>query len=101
MTNETCPRSQRSRGPVERIAVLILSLSLSVCVCPAVLPPQTVVMAVFENDKSPETQLRFWNHWHARQPTVRQRVIDIGMPQRKHAFTEPPLTVPCAKKKKI
>lgn len=40
---------------------------------------QTVVMAVFENDKSPETQLRFWNHWHARQPTVKQRVIDIGM----------------------
>lgn len=37
------------------------------------------MMAVFENDKSPEMQLRFWNHWHARQPTVRQRVIDIGM----------------------
>lgn len=36
-------------------------------------------MAVFENDKSPEMQLRFWNHWHARQPTVKQRVIDIGM----------------------
>lgn len=42
-------------------------------------PLQTVVMAVFENDKSPEMQLRFWNHWHARQPTVKQRVIDIGM----------------------
>lgn len=42
-------------------------------------PPQTVVMAVFENDKSPEMQLRFWNHWHARQPTAKQRVIDIGM----------------------
>lgn len=39
-------------------------------------------MAVFENDKSPETQLRFWNHWHARQPTVRQRVIDIGMSEK-------------------
>lgn len=36
-------------------------------------------MAVFENDKSPEMQLRFWNHWHARQPTAKQRVIDIGM----------------------
>lgn len=48
-----------------------------------VFPPlsslQTVVMAVFENDKSPEMQLRFWNHWHARQPTAKQRVIDIGM----------------------
>lgn len=41
-------------------------------------PLQTVVMAVFENDKSPEMQLRFWNHWHARQPTIKQRVIDIG-----------------------
>lgn len=34
---------------------------------------------MFENDKSPEMQLRYWNHWHARQPTVKQRVIDIGM----------------------
>ncbi|KAM4625819.1 grainyhead-like protein 3 homolog isoform 2-T2 [Polymixia lowei] len=39
---------------------------------------KTVVMAVFENDKSPEVQLRCWNHWHARQPTVKQRVIDIA-----------------------
>lgn len=39
---------------------------------------KTVVMAVFENDKTPEMQLRFWNHWHARQPTIRQRVIDIA-----------------------
>ncbi|KAJ3613430.1 hypothetical protein NHX12_019679 [Muraenolepis orangiensis] len=38
---------------------------------------KTVVMAVFENDKNAETQLRCWNHWHARQPTVKQRVIDI------------------------
>ena len=45
----------------------------------SVFPLQTVVMAVFENDKSPEMQLRFWNHWHARQPTAKQRVIDIGM----------------------
>ncbi|XP_008306932.1 grainyhead-like protein 3 homolog isoform X2 [Cynoglossus semilaevis] len=39
---------------------------------------KTVVMAVFENDKNPEMQLRFWNHWHARQPTAKQRVIDIA-----------------------
>ncbi|KAK5857527.1 hypothetical protein PBY51_010767 [Eleginops maclovinus] len=39
---------------------------------------KTVVMAVFDNDKSPEMQLRFWNHWHARQPTAKQRVIDIA-----------------------
>lgn len=47
------------------------SLSVTCCL-------QTVVMAVFENDKTPEMQLRFWNHWHSRQPTVKQRVIDIG-----------------------
>ncbi|XP_076151663.1 grainyhead-like protein 3 homolog [Alosa pseudoharengus] len=39
---------------------------------------KTVIMAVFENDKSPEVQLKCWNHWHARQPTVKQRVIDIA-----------------------
>ncbi|XP_065144315.1 grainyhead-like protein 3 homolog [Paramisgurnus dabryanus] len=39
---------------------------------------KTVIMAVFENDKSPEMQLKYWNHWHARQPTVKQRVIDIA-----------------------
>ncbi|XP_056447334.1 grainyhead-like protein 3 homolog isoform X2 [Gadus chalcogrammus] len=39
---------------------------------------KTVVMAVFEHDKSPEIQLRCWNHWHGRQPTVKQRVIDIA-----------------------
>lgn len=39
---------------------------------------KTVIMAVFENDKSPEMQLKCWNHWHARQPTVKQRVIDIA-----------------------
>lgn len=49
--------------------------SFSVTVCFLL---QTMVMAVFENDKTPEMQLRFWNHWHSRQPTVKQRVIDIG-----------------------
>ncbi|KAI1895086.1 hypothetical protein AGOR_G00102660 [Albula goreensis] len=39
---------------------------------------KTVVMAVFENDKNAEMQLKCWNHWHARQPTVKQRVIDIA-----------------------
>ncbi|MBN3306364.1 GRHL3 protein, partial [Amia calva] len=39
---------------------------------------QTVVMAVFENEKNAETQLKCWNHWHSRQPTVKQRVIDIA-----------------------
>ncbi|XP_029114511.1 grainyhead-like protein 3 homolog [Scleropages formosus] len=39
---------------------------------------KTVIMAVFDNDKNPEMQLKCWNHWHARQPTVKQRVIDIA-----------------------
>ncbi|KAM6912489.1 grainyhead-like protein 3 homolog [Xenentodon cancila] len=46
--------------------------------CHSATKVKTVVMAVFENDKNPEMQLRFWNHWHARQPTVKQRVIDIA-----------------------
>ncbi|KAM9355356.1 grainyhead-like protein 3 homolog [Pholidichthys leucotaenia] len=46
--------------------------------CLTVTKVKTVVMVVFENDKSPEMQLRFWNHWHGRQPTVKQRVIDIA-----------------------
>uniref|UniRef100_H3DIR3 Grainyhead-like transcription factor 3 n=1 Tax=Tetraodon nigroviridis TaxID=99883 RepID=H3DIR3_TETNG len=47
-------------------------------VCLNVSKVKTMVMAVFENDKTPEMQLRFWNHWHSRQPTVKQRVIDIA-----------------------
>uniref|UniRef100_A0A3B1IT07 Grainyhead-like protein 3 homolog n=1 Tax=Astyanax mexicanus TaxID=7994 RepID=A0A3B1IT07_ASTMX len=39
---------------------------------------KTVIMAVFENDKSAEMQLKCWNHWHSRQPTAKQRVIDIA-----------------------
>ncbi|XP_034762104.2 grainyhead-like protein 3 homolog isoform X1 [Acipenser ruthenus] len=39
---------------------------------------KTVVMAVFENEKNAETQLKCWNHWHSRQPTAKQRVIDIA-----------------------
>lgn len=39
---------------------------------------QSVVMVVFDNDKVPVEQLRFWRHWHSRQPTAKQRVIDVG-----------------------
>lgn len=81
VTNETCfalagglsgsvAAERTTVSPAARLILCFLSVSP---------PRQTVVMAVFENDKSPEMQLRFWNHWHARQPTVRQRVIDIGM----------------------
>ena len=35
-------------------------------------------MVVFDNEKVPLEQLRFWKHWHSRQPTAKQRVIDVG-----------------------
>lgn len=35
-------------------------------------------MVVFDNEKVPVEQLRFWKHWHSRQPTAKQRVIDVG-----------------------
>lgn len=39
---------------------------------------QSVVMIVFDNEKIPTEQLKFWKHWHSRQPTAKQRVIDVG-----------------------
>ncbi|XP_028615693.1 grainyhead-like protein 3 homolog isoform X2 [Grammomys surdaster] len=39
---------------------------------------KSVVMVVFDNDKVPVEQLRFWRHWHSRQPTAKQRVIDVA-----------------------
>ncbi|ERE82305.1 putative grainyhead-like protein 3 like protein [Cricetulus griseus] len=41
-------------------------------------PQESVVMVVFDNDKVPVEQLRFWRHWHSRQPTAKQRVIDVA-----------------------
>ncbi|XP_004637654.1 grainyhead-like protein 3 homolog [Octodon degus] len=39
---------------------------------------KSVVMIVFDNEKGPVEQLRFWKHWHSRQPTAKQRVIDVA-----------------------
>uniref|UniRef100_F6Z1D6 Grainyhead like transcription factor 3 n=1 Tax=Ornithorhynchus anatinus TaxID=9258 RepID=F6Z1D6_ORNAN len=39
---------------------------------------KSVVMIVFDNEKIPVEQLRFWKHWHSRQPTAKQRVIDVA-----------------------
>ncbi|CAH2222466.1 grainyhead 3 homolog [Pelobates cultripes] len=39
---------------------------------------KSVVMVVFDNEKNPEEQLKRWNHWHSRQPTAKQRVIDVA-----------------------
>ncbi|XP_044274715.1 grainyhead-like protein 3 homolog isoform X1 [Varanus komodoensis] len=39
---------------------------------------KSVVMVVFDNEKIPMEQLKFWKHWHSRQPTAKQRVIDVA-----------------------
>ncbi|XP_050788185.1 grainyhead-like protein 3 homolog isoform X2 [Gopherus flavomarginatus] len=39
---------------------------------------KSTVMVVFDNEKNPTEQLKFWKHWHSRQPTAKQRVIDVG-----------------------
>ncbi|XP_078423211.1 grainyhead-like protein 3 homolog isoform X1 [Cetorhinus maximus] len=39
---------------------------------------RSMVMAVFDNAKTPEEQVKFWKHWHSRQHTVKQRVIDFA-----------------------
>ncbi|XP_053123983.1 grainyhead-like protein 3 homolog isoform X2 [Hemicordylus capensis] len=39
---------------------------------------KSVVMVVFDNEKVPMEQLKFWKHWHSRQPTAKQRVIDVA-----------------------
>lgn len=54
---------------------------------------QSVVMVVFDNDKVPVEQLRFWRHWHSRQPTAKQRVIDVGE-REPQAFPPAPLPSP-------
>lgn len=81
VTNETCFALAGGLSGSEAAERTTVSPAAHLILCFLSMHPplQTVVMAVFENDKSPEMQLRFWNHWHARQPTVRQRVIDIGM----------------------
>ncbi|XP_069751756.1 grainyhead-like protein 3 homolog isoform X2 [Narcine bancroftii] len=38
---------------------------------------RSVIMAVFDNGKTPEEQLKYWKHWHSRQHTAKQRVIDF------------------------
>ncbi|XP_044853723.1 grainyhead-like protein 3 homolog isoform X4 [Mauremys mutica] len=39
---------------------------------------KSTVMVVFDNEKNPTEQLKFWKHWHSRQPTAKQRVIDVA-----------------------
>lgn len=53
---------------------------------------QSMVMVVFDNDKVPVEQLRFWRHWHSRQPTAKQRVIDVGESEPQASPLPPPHT---------
>uniref|UniRef100_A0A8C8VR19 Grainyhead like transcription factor 3 n=1 Tax=Pelusios castaneus TaxID=367368 RepID=A0A8C8VR19_9SAUR len=39
---------------------------------------KSYVMVVFDNDKIPTEQMKFWKHWHSRQPTAKQRIIDVA-----------------------
>ncbi|MEQ2277377.1 hypothetical protein XENORESO_001812 [Xenotaenia resolanae] len=39
---------------------------------------QSVIMAVFGEDKSRDDQLKNWKYWHSRQHTAKQRVLDIA-----------------------
>ncbi|XP_072890779.1 grainyhead-like protein 3 homolog isoform X2 [Hemitrygon akajei] len=39
---------------------------------------RSMVMAVFDNGKSQEDQLKYWKHWHSRQHTAKQRIIDFA-----------------------
>ncbi|XP_051892237.1 grainyhead-like protein 3 homolog isoform X2 [Pristis pectinata] len=39
---------------------------------------RSMIMAVFDNGKTPEEQLKYWKHWHSRQHTAKQRVIDFA-----------------------
>uniref|UniRef100_A0A8C5MP56 Grainyhead like transcription factor 3 n=1 Tax=Leptobrachium leishanense TaxID=445787 RepID=A0A8C5MP56_9ANUR len=48
------------------------------CMHPSSNKVKSVVMVVFDNEKNPEEQLKRWNHWHSRQPTAKQRVIDVA-----------------------
>jgi hypothetical protein len=35
-------------------------------------------MLVFREEKSPEDEIKAWQFWHARQHSVKQRILDAG-----------------------
>lgn len=39
---------------------------------------QSVIMLVFREEKSPEDEIKAWQFWHARQHSVKQRILDAG-----------------------
>lgn len=39
---------------------------------------RSMIMAVFDNGKPVEEQIKYWKHWHSRQHTAKQRVIDFA-----------------------
>ncbi|GCB66401.1 grainyhead-like protein 3 homolog isoform X1 [Scyliorhinus torazame] len=52
---------------------------------------RSTIMAVFDNAKTPEEQVKYWKHWHSRQHTVKQRVIDFA------DYKESSNTISCVK----
>lgn len=40
--------------------------------------PQSVVMLVFREEKTPEDEIKAWQFWHSRQHSVKQRILDVG-----------------------
>lgn len=39
---------------------------------------QSVIMLMFREEKSPEDEIKAWQFWHARQHSVKQRILDAG-----------------------
>ena len=37
---------------------------------------KTVIMVTFRDHKSPEEEIKLWQFWHARQHSVKQRILD-------------------------
>lgn len=35
-------------------------------------------MLMFREEKSPEDEIKAWQFWHARQHSVKQRILDAG-----------------------
>ena len=65
--NFLCSCAKVTRFPLE---LYTLSLAFS--------PPQTVVMLVFREEKTPEDEIKAWQFWHSRQHSVKQRILDVG-----------------------
>ncbi|KAK8788796.1 hypothetical protein V5799_021427 [Amblyomma americanum] len=41
--------------------------------------PQSLIMLVFREEKSPEDEIKAWQFWHSRQHSVKQRILDAAV----------------------